>query len=255
MLHFTVAALMLLISAVEATQDEGVPYENNNVPEHLMHGDMIPNPAKAGHKLRKWPNGIVYYVYHSSIANEPQALRVIKEVMAYYERVTCIKFVKRTNQRCFLQFTRRNDQAGCSSNVGMICWPGGQHLNLAKGCWGKGVVIHEIAHALGFPHEQDRPDRDKYVTIYRQNLQDGWKNVLDKPNDIWNYDTSGTPYDYLSIMHYTKTAFAKRDHNGRLLTTIHVKDTSVSCAPPGFSRDVIKILKSRIARTLSFTGY
>ena len=36
------------------------------------------------------------------------------------------------------------DRAGCSSNVGMICWPGGQHLNLAKGCWTKGVVIHEL---------------------------------------------------------------------------------------------------------------
>ena len=57
----------------------------------------------------------------------------------------------------------------------------------------------------------------------------GWKNVLDQPKDVHtNYDTSGTPYDYLSIMHYTQTAFAKRDRNGRLLTTIEIKDKSVS---------------------------
>ncbi|KAL9982566.1 hypothetical protein ACROYT_G004625 [Oculina patagonica] len=225
MLHFT-AALMLLICAVEATQDDRVPYENTNVPVHSLHGDMIPNPARAGHKLNKWPNGIVYYIYDPSIANEPQAKRVIEEVMAYYERVTCIKFRKKTDQYkgCFLQFTRRNDKAGCSSNVGMICWPGGQHLNLAKGCWTKGVVIHEIAHALGFSHEQDRPDRDQYVTIHRENIVDDYKSVLDLPKDIENYDTSGTPYDYLSIMHYTETAFAKRDKNGRLLTTIEVHD-------------------------------
>ena len=41
--------------------------ENTNVPEHLWHGDMIGNPGRAGHKLRKWPNGIVHYIYDRSI--------------------------------------------------------------------------------------------------------------------------------------------------------------------------------------------
>lgn len=41
--------------------------ENTNVPEHLWHGDMIGNPGRAGHKLRKWPNGIVHYIYDHSI--------------------------------------------------------------------------------------------------------------------------------------------------------------------------------------------
>ena len=51
----------------------------------------------------------------------------------------------------------------------------------------------------------------------------GWKTVLDKPKDISNYDTSGTPYDYLSIMHYTENAFAKKPS----LTTIKVHDKKV----------------------------
>lgn len=28
---------------------------------------MIGNPGRAGHKLRKWPNGIVHYIYDRSI--------------------------------------------------------------------------------------------------------------------------------------------------------------------------------------------
>ena len=60
----------------------------------------------------------------------------------------------------------------CSSSVGRTA-RGEQKVNLHQYCWLKGIVIHEIAHAIGFFHEQSRTDRNSYVNIIYQNIEVG----------------------------------------------------------------------------------
>jgi hypothetical protein len=62
----------------------------------------------------------------------------------------------------------------CWSYVGRIRETGYQELSLSRsGCVGRGIVKHEFLHALGFIHEQQRPDRDKYVKILYENIKPG----------------------------------------------------------------------------------
>ena len=50
---------------------------------------------------------------------------------------------------------------------------GGQDLSLGQGCNNKGTVMHEMMHAIGFWHEQSRPDRNQYVEVLWENIVPG----------------------------------------------------------------------------------
>lgn len=61
--------------------------------------------------------------------------------------------------------------------------------------------MHELLHALGFLHEQSRPDRDTYIQVNYANIRPGAEEEFEKyPAD--QVDLLGTEYDYDSVMHY-----------------------------------------------------
>ncbi|ODM96743.1 Zinc metalloproteinase nas-14 [Orchesella cincta] len=95
---------------------------------------------------------------------------------------------------------------GCSSYVGRI--GGRQDMNLqSPGCMSIGTIMHEMIHALGFQHEQCRPDRDDYINVLYENIQGGMAYNFDKFPDS-QVTTYGVPYNVRSIMHYDSYAFS-----------------------------------------------
>lgn len=118
------------------------------------------------------------------------------------------------------------------------------------------MIEHELLHALGFYHEQSRPDRDDYVNIWldqvipgmffsynpfyfcfylfkmlssykplttiitlSSSLTTGYEHNFNKYDD--NYITDqNTAYDYESIMHYRPFSFNRNETSPTITTKI-----------------------------------
>ena len=94
---------------------------------------------------------------------------------------------------------------GCWSYVGELTHWTSQALNLqSPGCDSLGTSMHELLHALGQTHEQSRPDRDTYVTVNFAKISAGKENNF----HVQAEDDVARPYDMLSLMHYSASAFS-----------------------------------------------
>ncbi|XP_065684758.1 zinc metalloproteinase nas-14 isoform X2 [Hydra vulgaris] len=150
-----------------------------------------------GNNLR-WTDAIIPYKIDCSIENLPDAVEAVTKAMAEWENKTCIRFVKRTNEKYFLEFFR---DTHCWGNVGMTSYT---KISVGDGCEYHHVNTHEIGHVVGFYHEQNRIDRDQWIKIHWENIAQ-FKDAFDIVKET---SSLGVDYDYASIMHYPWNAFS-----------------------------------------------
>ncbi|XP_050072039.1 zinc metalloproteinase nas-4 [Anopheles maculipalpis] len=151
----------------------------------------------------RWPKGIVPFVISGNF--DAKGMSLIEQAINEYHAKTCIRFVPRMGEQNYISFESSN--SGCWSSVGMI--GGKQAVNLQiPGCTTlAGTVMHEMMHAVGFLHEQNREDRDSWVKINYQNIKPGTNNNFEKAK-TGSTNSFGVAYDYGSIMHYSANAFS-----------------------------------------------
>ncbi|XP_042911969.1 astacin-like metalloprotease toxin 5 isoform X1 [Parasteatoda tepidariorum] len=170
----------------------------------LFEGDILgidPQDRSAiPSEKKRWTNKKVPYVIDESLM---PSVSIIYDAFDDYQLNSCLRFVPRTTEANYIRiFPGR----GCFAHVGMN-GDGEQPVSLGEGCVHKAVVVHELGHTIGFWHEHSRSDRDKYLIIYWDNIQEGMKSQFLLMNPEQNLLLS--EFDYDSVMMYGNYAFSK----------------------------------------------
>ncbi|CEF59693.2 Astacin-like metalloendopeptidase [Strongyloides ratti] len=145
----------------------------------------------------------------------------VKKAIEHIENNTCIKFKEVDSEFSDKQGLIFLEDIVCSSNVGLINPNKSQPIKLSSYCYDKvELILHEIGHALGLIHEQSRSDRDEYISVDLNNVEDNEKHNFQIMN-YSSYRNYSTQYDVKALMHYKPTDFAKNTKKPVITSRLH----------------------------------
>jgi hypothetical protein len=143
-----------------------------------------------------WTDGNVYYSFSNNVSALKQ--KAFLDGAAEWATFANVHFIPWTTQANYVTIFEGEGLEGGESAVGMV--GGQQFLQIGPDSWNRPTICHELGHTLGLVHEQQRSDRDSYVTILTNNIAAGQEgNFIELPNS-----KNETPYDFLSIMEYSR---------------------------------------------------
>jgi hypothetical protein len=155
-------------------------------------------PLRKGVAVMGWPQGMIPYTIDPTLSAE---MSLIHKAMNHLNQHTCVKFIPRSNQTNYIHFFAGE---GCFSYLGYHVDAGDHLVSVGRGCGTLGSISHLLGHVLGFGHEHQRKDRDNYLLIHAQNIQEGMAELFEKRQEV-----NDMPFDLNSIMMYGDTLYSK----------------------------------------------
>jgi len=163
----------------------------------------------------KWPAGIVPYRFDPTqvsngtiTAAKMQQFRDGVAEWAAFANLHFNEFTGTPPANFVTVQEMAGSEGGFSSSVGMA--GGEQFVQFGPNSWNRGTVCHEVGHAIGFYHEQQRDDRDTYVVILTQNIVPGAEGNFAK---LPGGSVAEGAYDFYSVMHYARNALSRDPQN------------------------------------------
>lgn len=130
----------------------------------------------------------------------------VREALHHLEQRSGLQFVTLEDQSDAIVFEPGEEH--CLSLLGKV--GGRQPIRLSNKC-GPSEIMHEVLHALGFVHEQSRADRDGFVEILWDNIEEKYKNQYAVVPETFMRPVRGLSFDYRSIMLYRPNLFAAHE--------------------------------------------
>lgn len=150
-------------------------------------------------KMRLWPTARIPYHIQPAVENPAR----VHEALAMFEG-TAVRFVPYEGQEDAIVFDVGTGH--CKSYVGYI--GGKQQIWLTPAC-GPREIAHEIMHALGFIHEQNRADRDAFVEVLNDNVDEKHAVNFELFPPEFMAASGRAEFDFESLMIYPTWMFAK----------------------------------------------
>lgn len=182
-------------------------------------------------RMSLWNSNVIPYFIDPGLRDPERVLKALELFSG-----TVLHFVPYEGQEDVMVF--QESSGICKSYVGRI--GGKQPLWIAPACRPEDIA-HEIMHALGFIHEQNRSDRDEYLVLYPDNIDEKYQdNFFRLPEELMQI--SGlAPFDFESLMIYPPSMFSK---NGQATMASKLQSQEIRPGAGLSRRDMDRINKA-----------